>query len=149
MKVILEQDVKGLGKSGQMVQVADGYARNYLFPRKLAVEANDANLTVYKNKQKSIEKQKRRELADAREKASKFKDQKIIIEAKTGGNNRLFGSVTAKDIADAIKSKLGTNVDKRKIALDEPIKNLGMYNVSIKLHPEVSAVIEVEVREQQ
>lgn len=149
MKIILQQDVKGLGKEGSVVQVADGYARNFLFPKKLAVEATEANLAVYRNRQKHEEKRKQHELAEAREKAEKIGGKKIIIPAKTGGNDRLFGSVTGKDIADAIKSTLGVDVDRRKILLDEPIKTTGTYKVLVKLHPEVSAEVEVEVKEQQ
>lgn len=145
MKVILQQDVKKLGNKGDLIDVSEGYARNYLVPRGLAIEANEANLKSLKH-EKSVAKQKEeREREEARGRAAKLESLTIKISAKTGDSGRLFGSVTAGDIADAVKSSSGMEVDKRRIDLKEPIKALGTYRVSVQVHPGITAQLTVQV----
>ena len=141
MKVILKQDVKGLGKEEDMVNVSDGYARNYLFPRGLAAEANAGNINIMNTKKKAEKTKKDRELAQARELAEKLGNITVVIKTKSGENGKLFGSITSKDIADGLKSGHNIDIDKKKIVLPDPIKNLGTTQVEVKLYPEVSARI--------
>ncbi len=144
MKVILKQDVKGLGKMEDLVNVSDGYARNYLFPRGLAAEANAGNINVM-NTKKQAEKSKRdRELAHAKELALKVKETVVVIKSKSGENGKLFGSITSKDISDKLKSDFNIDIDKKKIVLPDPIKSLGTTEVEVKLYPEVSAKLTVK-----
>lgn len=147
MKVILQQDVKGIGKKGELKEVADGYARNYLLPRKLAVEATASNLKAHAAQQKSKEKRAAEELAEAKQLAKKLAEEKVVIAAKAGEGGRLFGAVTNKQIAEGLKKKQ-YDIDRRKIVLDEPIRNLGVTQVSVKLHPEVTATVHVHVVEE-
>lgn len=147
MKVILQQDVKGIGKKGEVKEVADGYARNYLLPRQLAVEATASNLKAHAAQQKSKEKRAQEELAEAKRLADKLAGEKVVISAKAGDGGRLFGAVTNKQIAESLKKK-GYDLDRRKIILDEPIRSLGVTQVSVKLHPEVTATIQVHVVEE-
>lgn len=146
MKVILIQDVKNLGNKGDVVNASDGYARNYLFPKKLAIEAtqqNLKNLEIMKekeNKQKELEKQKAKAHGD------KLDKKPLTIFAKAGEKGRLFGSITSMEIASAIEEQVGIKIDKRKIELPEPIKNLGEYKVKVKLHPEVHRGISIIVK---
>ena len=144
MKVILKQDVKGLGKEEDMVNVSDGYARNYLFPRGLAAEASAGNINIMNTKKKAEKTKKDRELAQARELAEKLGNITVVIKTKSGENGKLFGSITSKDIADGLKSGHNIDIDKKKIVLPEPIKNLGTTQVEVKLYPEVSARIAVK-----
>lgn len=144
MKVILKQDVKGLGKEEDMVNVSDGYARNYLFPRGLAAEANAGNINIMNTKKKAEKTKKDRELAQARELAEKLGNITVVIKTKSGENGKLFGSITSKDIADGLKSGHNIDIDKKKIVLPDPIKNLGTTQVEVKLYPEVSARIAVK-----
>jgi len=147
MKVILTQDVKGLGKKDTMVEVKDGYARNYLLPRGLAVEASPDNINVMKTRAQAEKSRKERELAKAKELASLLQDKVVTIKAKAGENGKLFGAVTAKNIAEAVKETLGVDVDKKDIHLEEAIKTLGTTEVEIKLYPGVSAKISVKTVE--
>ncbi|MDP4126818.1 MAG: 50S ribosomal protein L9 [Bacillota bacterium] len=145
MKVILQADVKGTGKKGQVYEVADGYARNFLFPKKLAIEATTGNIQDISHKKAVEDRRKVKEKEDALELAGKLNVLKIEVKTKTGEGGRLFGSVTSKEIAEALKKMHGIEVDKRKLDLKEPIKALGSYEVHVKVHPEVSAKLQVHV----
>lgn len=146
MKVILKADVKALGKKGQVFEVSDGYARNFLFPKNLAVEATSGNLSDLASKKANEEKKKEKEKQDAQALAEKLKSLAVEIITKSGEGGRLFGSVTNKEIAEALKLKYGIEVDRRKLELKEPIKALGTFNVHAKLHPEVTAQFQVHVK---
>lgn len=148
MKVILTKDVKKLGKKGEVVNVADGYARNFLLPQGFAEEATDSKVKKLKQKQKAKAKRKQRELEEAQQKAAQLKDKVVTIKTKAGEKGKLFGSVTTKDIAKAVKKQFGLDVDKRKIELDDPIKALGRHRVGIKIYPDVTAQIIVAVEEE-
>lgn len=145
MKVILTQDVKKVGKKGELLEVKDGYARNALFPKGLAVEANAVNLNQRKLEQKSEDKRKQQELDDAQAIANTINDKEIKLTVKTGEGGKVFGSVTSKEIAEAIQKEFGVKIDKKKIQLKEAIKGLGGQKVTIKLHPSVSATVSVLV----
>lgn len=145
MKVILTQDVKKVGKKGELIEVKDGYARNALFPKGLAVEANAVNLNQRKLEQKSEDKRKQQELDDAQAIANTINDKEIKLSVKTGEGGKVFGSVTSKEIAEAIQKEFGVKIDKKKIQLKEAIKGLGGQKVTIKLHPNVSATVSVLV----
>lgn len=144
MKVILLADVKGVGKKGDVINASDGHARNFLFPKNLAVEATTSNLREIEKKQKSAEAARVSAIENARAEAAKLAELKVQIPVKVGANGKLFGSVSNKEIADEF-AKLGVNIDKKKIVLDEPIKTLGSKNVSVKLHQEVSAKLDIEI----
>lgn len=148
MKVVLTQDVKDLGKKGELVNASDGYARNFLFPRKLAVEATTGKLKEIEDKKASEKNRKEKELSSAKELADKLSKLEIVFRTKAGENGKLFGSITAKDVAEAIKSQHKTEVDKKKVVMHDAIKALGTYQVEIKVYPEVSAKISVKVIEQ-
>ncbi len=145
MKVILQADVKGTGKKGQVFEVADGYARNFLFPKKLAVEATSGNIQDISHKKELEERRKEKEKQDAVELANKLNALLIEVKTKTGEGGRLFGSVTSKEIADDLKKQHGIEVDKRKLELKEPIKALGNFEVHVKIHPDVIAKLQVHV----
>lgn len=146
MKVILKEDVKNLGIMGSLVNVADGYGRNYLIPQNLAVEASPQNIKKFEHEKNIILEKAKKAKKTVEELASKLSDITLSVEANAGEDNKLFGSITNIDIAEAI-SKYGIEVDKRKIVLpDEPIKRLGVYNIHIKLHPEVTASVNLEVK---
>lgn len=147
MKVVLLQDVKGTGKKDELVNVSDGYARNFLMPHKLAKEATAGVLNELQSKQASIDHKKEVELAEAKKAAEKMDQKTFIIKAKAGENDRLFGSVTPKEIAAAIEKETGVAVDKRKIALESDIKSFGNYEVSVKVHTGVSATVFITVCE--
>ena len=147
MKVILKSDIKGVGKKDDVINVADGYARNYLFPRKLAVLATEGNLISLKEKNDAQRFKKQSEYGEARELAKKLSKLSVTFKVKTGENGRLFGSITSKDIAEKIKSEFGIEVDKKKIVLDEAIKSAGVYDLEVKVYPEVISKIKVEVIE--
>lgn len=145
MKVILLQEVKKVGKKGDVLNVAEGYARNFLFPKGLAVEANQVNMKNLQ-KQKSIESQKKEEqMEEAKTLAAKLTEVIVKIETKAGDEGRLFGSVTTKEIVDILAAQTKIKIDKRKVVLQDPIKTLGTYVVSVKLHPEVEAEFRVLV----
>ena len=147
MKVIFLQDVKGSGKKGEVKEVADGYARNMLLKKGLAVEANAENMSKLAGAQASAQHKIDLEIAAAKEAAAKLKGQKVIIKAKAGSNDRLFGSVTAGNVADAISEQLGVKLDKKKISLSSDIKNFGSYTAAVKLYNGISETIDVEVTE--
>ncbi|ONI46167.1 50S ribosomal protein L9 [Candidatus Epulonipiscium fishelsonii] len=144
MTVILTEDVKKLGKKGDVVEVKDGYAKNALFPKKLAVEANAAAMNKRKLEQKAEAKKKQEELDSATKIKEIINNKKITIPIKTGEGGKAFGSVTTKEIADSIKDGFDIIVDKKKIQLSNPIKSIGAMNVTIKLHPQIVAQIIVE-----
>ena len=141
MKVILKQDVKNLGKKGELVNASDGYARNYLFPRGLATEANDFN-----NKENAKKYHKQQEIDAAKADAAKLDGKTFKLTAKAGANGKLFGSVTAKDVSAVIKTDLGLDIDKRKISVED-IKQFGTYEAEIKVYQGISAKIYVQVSE--
>ncbi|MFZ3130796.1 MAG: 50S ribosomal protein L9 [Desulfosporosinus sp.] len=145
MKVILQADVKGTGKKGQVFEVADGYARNFLFPKKLAIEATTGNILDITHKKALEDRRKGKEKEAAVELAGKLNALLIEVKTKTGEGGRLFGSVTSKEIADVLKNQHGVEVDKRKLELKEPIKALGNYEVPVKIHPDVIAKLQVQV----
>lgn len=145
MKVILTQDVKKVGKKGEVLEVKDGYARNALFPKGLAVEANAVNLNQRMLEQKSEDKRKQQELAEAQAIADKINDKEVKLLVKTGEGGKVFGSVTSKEIAETIEKEFGVKIDKKKIQLKEAIKGLGGQKVVIKLHAKVVATVQVMV----
>jgi len=145
MKVILNQDVKGQGKKGQLVEVSDGYARNFLLPRKLAKEATKENINVMQGQQSSLEYHKQKDLEDAQALAAKIAELTVTLKAKAGDNGKLFGSITSKDIAEALTAQHHIKLDKKKFVLPDGIKTLGVTKVDIKLHPGVVACLNVRV----
>lgn len=147
MKVILLQDIRGKGKKGQMIEASDGYARNYLLPRKMAVEATADNVNTMKMNDKAKAEQMAREKAQAQETAEKLKDITVEIKAKSGNGGRLFGSITSQEVADALKQQSGIAIDKKKIVQDEPIKSFGTFSLKAKLGYEIVATITVHVSE--
>ena len=147
MKVILTQDIRGKGKRGQMIEVSDGYARNYLLPKKLAQEANADNLNTMRMNDKATQERQAKERAEALEISKKMKDFTVTVTAKGGGAGRLFGSVTNTEIADALEQQQSIKLDKRKLVLDEPIKTTGVYTVKCKLGYEITGDLKVEVKE--
>ena len=146
MEVILKKDVKGLGKAGEKVKASDGYARNFLFPKGLAVEANAQTLTEYKNSEASKQHKIDVEVAAAKDAKAKLDGKTVHLTAKAGQNGRLFGSVTAKDVAQVITEKLSVTVDKRKLSVAD-IKNFGTYTAEVKLYTGIAATVTVEVAE--
>ena len=146
MKVILLQDVRGKGKKGQMLEVSDGYARNYMLPRKIAMEATADAINTMRMNDKATQERKARERAEAMELAKRMKAMTLTVYAKGGGAGRLFGSVTSQEIADALQSQ-GITLDKRKIVIDEPIKNVGTYTIRCKLGYEITAQLTVQIQE--
>ncbi|MEG0751687.1 MAG: 50S ribosomal protein L9 [Oscillospiraceae bacterium] len=147
MKVVLLQDVKGTGKKDDVVEVADGYARNYMLPRKIAIVASSSALNAVNIKNEAKAHHKAIELEDAEQLAKKLSGMTFTIKGKAGGGERLFGSVTAKEIAETIKTQTGCEIDKRKILLDKDIKTFGDYDVTVKLYSGVSAAIKITVCE--
>lgn len=145
MKVILTQDVKALGKKDELVNVKDGYARNYLFPKGLAVESSNENVNLMKNKKASQDLKKETEIKNANELKAKLAEIKVEIKAKSGEQGKLFGAISNKDISDNLKEKFNIEIDKKKIVLSDPIKSIGTFNVEIKLYPEISTEIAVSV----
>lgn len=146
MKVILKQDVKGLGKKGELVNASDGYARNFLFPKDFAILADAQNMTELKNAEQAKKHKIETEAAAAQASADKISDKIIKITAKAGQGGKLFGSVTAKEIAEQIKKEYNINVDKRKITVDD-IKTFGTYEAEIKLYNGIIAKVKVQVSE--
>ena len=147
MKVILLQDVKGKGKKGQMLEISDGYARNYLLPRKLAVEATADAVNTKKMNDKAAAEKAAKERAEAMEISHKLREMTLTVTAKGGGAGRLFGSVTNQEIADALKAKSGIVLDKRKIVINDQIKSVGTYTVQCKLGYEITAPLTVKIEE--
>lgn len=146
MKVILKQDVKNLGKKGELVNASDGYARNFLFPRGLAVEANASAMNDFNNRESAKKYHKEQELSAAKADAAKLDGKTFKLSAKAGTNGRLFGSVTSKDVSAQIKADIGVDVDKRKIEVED-IKQFGTYEAIVKVYPGVTAKIYVQVSE--
>ena len=146
MKVILLQDVKGKGKKGQMIEVSDGYARNYMLPRTIAAEATPDAVNTMRMNDKATQERIAREKAEAMEISRKLREMTVTVTAKGGGAGRLFGSVTNQEIADAL-AKTGIKLDKRKITIAEPIKNVGTYTVTCKLGYEISVPLTVKIEE--
>ena len=149
MKVILLSDVKGTGKKNEVKEVSDGYARNFLLPKKLAVPADNTNMKELNEKNKSIENKAQKEYEAAVELGKRMEELNVVIYSKAGDGGRLFGSITSKDIAEQIKKQHNIEVDKRKITLDEPIRVLGSRFVDIKIHQKVTTKIRVDVKEKQ
>ena len=147
MKVILQQDVKGHGKKGQLVEVSDGYARNFLLPRKLAVAATADNVNVMKQQQRAEQIRQEREKAEAQEVSKKLEGCTVKLSAKAGAGGRLFGAVTSQEISDALSEQYGIVIAKNKIVQDEPIKQFGTYQVKCKLGYEITGTINVVVKE--
>ena len=147
MEVLLKSDVKGLGKKGEKVSVSEGYARNFLFPRGLAAEMNAQLMSELKNKQSSEKFKADEELKAAKQFAEKITGKTVVIKAKGGANGKLFGSVTAKEIAAKVSTDFVVKVDKRKITVDD-IKTFGTYNTQVRLHPQVTADFKVQVVEE-
>ena len=147
MKVILQQDVRGQGKKGQLVEVSDGYARNFLLPKKLAVPATAENVNTMKQQEKARQAQMAAEKAEAQALAEKLKSIQVKLTAKAGEGGRLFGAVTSKEIAEALSAQHGLNIAKTKLVLDEPIKSCGGYQIKAKLGYEVVATVNVMVTE--
>ena len=147
MKVILQQDVKGKGKKGQMIEVSDGYARNYMLPRKIAVEATPDNINTMRMNDKVLLERQTKERAEAVRIMNEMKEVTLTLRVKGGGAGRLFGSVTTQEISEALKEQMNIDVDKRKIVLDEAIKNVGTYTVKCKLGYEVVGNLKVKVEE--
>jgi len=147
MKVILLQDVKGKGKKGQMLEISDGYARNYLLPRKLAVEATADAVNTKRMNDKAAAEKAAKERAEALEVSKVLREMTLVVTAKGGGAGRLFGSVTNQEIADALKAKSGIALDKRKIVISDPIKSVGTYTVQCKLGYEITAPLTVKIEE--
>ena len=149
MKVILVEDVKALGKKGEMVNVSDGYARNMLFPKKLALEASAKNINDLKLKKAHDEKVAKEQLADARAFAEELAKAQVKVSVKVGEGGKVFGSVSNKEIAAEVKKQLGLEIDKKKVQLKDALKTLGTHKVPVKLHPEVTAEVTVEVKEEK
>ena len=147
MKVILLQDVRGKGKKGQMLEVSDGYARNYMLPRKIAIEATADAVNTMRMNDKATQERIAKEKAEAMEVSKKLREMTIVVNAKGGGNGRLFGSVTNQEIADALKAKTGIALDKRKIVITDATKNVGTYTVTCKLGYEITAPLTVKIEE--
>ncbi len=145
MEIVLLEDVKALGKKGQVVKVSDGYARNFILPKKLGVEATPKNLNELKLQKANEERLAAKQLAEAKELGEKLNASKVTLAIKAGENGKAFGSVSGKEIAAAAASQLGLELDKKKLVLPEPIKALGTYEVPVKLHKDVAAKLTVEV----
>jgi large subunit ribosomal protein L9 len=147
MKVVLKDDVKNIGKMGQIIDVADGYARNYLVPKGLAIEANTKNIKSLEHQKRIIQDNAKKIKVSAQDLSNKISAITLVIKAKSGDEGKLFGSVTTMDIAELLQ-KEGIEIDKKKISLDEPIKRLGAYAVNVKIHPEISTQLNVQVVEE-
>ena len=147
MKVIFIKDVKGQGKKGQVKEVSEGYAANFLLPRGLARSATEGNMKVLENQNAAEEKRKQQEKDEAVALGKKLESLTVELKAKAGEGGKLFGAITSKQIAEAL-AKQGHKIDKRKIELDEPIRTLGVTKMSVKLHPDVKATLKVQVTEE-
>ena len=148
MKIILTQDVKSLGKKGDIVEVNQGYARNFVLPKKLGVEATPQNMNDLKLKNQNDEKIAAEKLAAAKQLKEDLKEKKVTAKMKVGGNGKAFGSISSKELAELIKAQLGLDIDKKKIIMKDPVKELGGYNIAIKLHPQVTAELLLDVVEE-
>lgn len=148
MKVVLFEDVKSLGKKGDIVEVSEGYARNFIIPKKKGVEANQENLNTLKLQKANEEKIAKEKLEAAKELAAKLNEASVSLTIKGGKDGRTFGSVSSKEIEEAIKSQLGLEIDKKKLVIAEPIKTFGNHEVKVKLHKDVTAALKVKVGEE-
>ncbi len=148
MKIILLQDVKTLGKKGDIVEANDGYARNYILPKKLGVEANAKNMNDLKLQKANQEKVAQEILDAAKAFAKDLETKEVVLTMKAGEGGRVFGSVSSKEIAQAFKDQCGVEIDKKKITLTDPIKTFGTFDVKVKLHPQVTGTLKVKVKEQ-
>ena len=148
MKVVLLEDVKSLGKKGDIVEVSEGYARNFIIPKKKGVEANQENLNTLKLQKANEEKIAKEKLEAAKELAAKLNEASVSLTIKGGKDGRTFGSVSSKEIEEAIKSRLGLEIDKKKLVIAEPIKTFGNHEVKVKLHKDVTAALKVKVGEE-
>lgn len=146
MKVILKKDVKGLGKTGDIVECNNGYGRNYLLPRELAIEANSKNINIAESRRNAKEHKDEIDLKKANKLAAKVSGTEVDMKVKAGENGKLFGSITSKDIAAELQKKIGIKIDKKKINLAENIKEIGTYDLEVKLYPGISAQIKVNVK---
>jgi len=144
MKVILKEDVRNIGTMGQIVDVADGYARNFLVPKGLAVDANVKNIRALEHAKRTIQEKAKKIRSQAQDLSDKIANMTIVIKAKSGEEGKLFGSVTSMDIAEQMKNQ-GIDIDKKKIVIEEPIKRLGSYSVSIKLHSDLATQVTLQV----
>jgi len=144
MKVILKEDVRNIGTMGQIVDVADGYARNFLVPKGLAVDANVKNIRALEHAKKTIQEKAKKIRGQAQDLSDKIANMTIVIKAKSGEEGKLFGSVTSMDIAEQLKNE-GIDIDKKKIVIEEPIKRLGSHSISIKLHSDVATQVTLQV----
>ena len=149
MKVILQQDVKGQGKKGQLVEVSEGYARNFLLPRKLAIPATTDAINTMNLKEKARKAEEARQKAEAEATVEKLKECQVKLTAKAGNGGRLFGAVTTKEISEGLKAQFGIDIPKQKLVLDEPIKAFGSYQVKAKLGFEISGTVYVSVYEEK
>lgn len=147
MKVILLEDVKSLGKKGQIVDVSDGYARNFVLPKKLGVEANSKNMNDLKLQKANDEKVAKEQLEAAQAFAAEMETKEVVVTMKSGEGGRTFGSISSKEIAEAAKAQCGMEIDKKKIQIPDAIKSLGVYEVTVKLHPKVTGKLKVKVQE--
>lgn len=147
MKIILLQDEKKLGKKGDIIEANDGYARNYILPKKIGVEANNKNLNDLKLQKANNEKLEQERLDNAKALAADLESKKVVVKMKAGEGGKAFGSVSSKEIATELKAQTGIDIDKKKLVLADPIKNFGTYEVGVKLHPEVTATLRVQVTE--
>ena len=147
MKIILLQDEKKLGKKGEIIEASEGYARNYIIPKKIGVEATPKNLNDLKLQKANADKIAQEQLDAAKELATVLETKQVVVKMKAGEGGRAFGSVSTKEIAAAFKEQCNVTIDKKKIQLDEAIKNFGVYKVNIKLHPKVTGVLTVKVQE--
>ena len=145
MKIILLQDEKKLGKKGEIIEASEGYARNYILPKKIGVEATSKNMNDLKLQKAHADKVAKEQLENAKQLAADLAEKTVELAVKSGVEGRVFGSVSSKEIAVAAKAQLGLELDKKKIVLDEPIKSLGVHNVSIRLHKDVMATLKVHV----
>ncbi len=143
MKVILLKDVKGLGKAGDLVNSKDGYARNFLFPKNLAIEANEENLKKWEERKKEEAKKIEQEIEAANELKTRLENTTVTLKVKTGSQGRLFGSITSLDVANALKEQYGIDIDKRKIELKENIKSLGEFEAEVKLYQDIVAKLKI------
>ncbi len=148
MKVILLEDVKSLGKKGQIVDVNDGYARNFILPKKLGIEASNKNMNDLKLQKANEERTAQDQLEAAQEFAKEMEKKEVVLTIRSGEGGKTFGSISSKEIAEAAKVQCGIEIDRKKIQLPEPIKNLGVYEVSVKIHPKVVGKIKVNVQEE-
>jgi len=148
MKVILNQDIKGQGKKGQLIEVSDGYARNYLLPKKLAKEATNTNINIMNGQNESEAYHQKVALEEAQAQKEKMEQVTVVLTAKAGENGKLFGSITSKDVAEALKMQHHIKLDKKKFVMPDGIKTLGVTTVDVKIHQGVTAKLKVEVKNQ-